>query len=51
MEGRIRIFYFFAVLTILLFSFRSCYIDRRGVNTKPNKTKPICKNTSVQSIL
>jgi len=49
MEGRIRIFYFLGVLFMLLLGFRSCFIDKRGVNIKPTKTKPICKNTSVQS--
>jgi hypothetical protein len=48
MEGRIRLFYLFAVLIILILTFRSCYIDRRGVKIKPTKTKTLCQDTSEQ---
>lgn len=49
MEGRIRLFYFFAVLTMLIIGFRSC--NQRGVEVKPTKNKPICQDTSAQHTL
>ncbi len=51
MEGKIRLFYFFAILGILLFSFRSCFNDKREVKKKPTNTKPICQNMSARFTL
>jgi hypothetical protein len=51
MEGRIKLFYFFAILSILIFGFRSSYNVRRGVNIKTTKNKTICQDTSAQHTL